>query len=192
MFGGSNDGKGLFSYPSIGAIVWCFFQNGDQNLPVYFAACHGGKAAMQRWDEVRANKTEETISDGKDAYIHKIDVQNSTIKVWESGYVEIEARTDSVGTDFAKVTLDGKGNIIVTASQQLQVTAPSVSIRAKDVMTFAAPQIKVTANTRLDVETPALTNMCGVSYNVASPSINLDASTGAAVVKGKRHSQFFN
>jgi len=26
---GANEGKGLFSYPSIGSVVWCFFANND-------------------------------------------------------------------------------------------------------------------------------------------------------------------
>lgn len=29
LFGGINKGNGCFSYPNIGAIVWCMFQNGD-------------------------------------------------------------------------------------------------------------------------------------------------------------------
>jgi len=41
LFGGCNDGNGMFSYPNEGSVVWCFFQNGDPNFPVYFAACPG-------------------------------------------------------------------------------------------------------------------------------------------------------
>ena len=191
IFGGSNDGKGMFSYPNIGSVVWCFFQNGDQNYPVYFAACQGGRGANMHWDEVRANITEDTASNGKDAYIHKIDAQFSTIKMWESGYIEIESKFDSAGTDKTKIVLDGKGNLIITSSQQMQVTAPNINIRATDVLSLAAPQIKVTANTRLDIETPMYSNMCGVSYNIASPSINMDATSGAAIIKSKKHSYFW-
>ena len=42
LFGGINSGNGCFSYPNIGAVVWCMFQNGDQNYPVYFASRLGG------------------------------------------------------------------------------------------------------------------------------------------------------
>ena len=29
LFGGTNNGNGVFSYPNIGSIVWCFFANND-------------------------------------------------------------------------------------------------------------------------------------------------------------------
>lgn len=29
LFGGTNQGNGVFSYPNIGSSVWCWFANGD-------------------------------------------------------------------------------------------------------------------------------------------------------------------
>jgi len=29
LFAGANNGNGIFSYPNIGATVWCLFANGD-------------------------------------------------------------------------------------------------------------------------------------------------------------------
>ncbi len=29
LFAGANLGNGVFSYPNVGATVWCFFANGD-------------------------------------------------------------------------------------------------------------------------------------------------------------------
>lgn len=37
----SNCAKGIFSIPSVGSHVWCFFLNGDPMRPVYFAASFG-------------------------------------------------------------------------------------------------------------------------------------------------------
>lgn len=37
----SNCAKGIFSVPSVGAHVWCFFHDGDPMFPVYFAAAFG-------------------------------------------------------------------------------------------------------------------------------------------------------
>lgn len=42
LFGGASNGSGVFSYPRLNSIVWCFFQDGDQNYPVYFAAANAG------------------------------------------------------------------------------------------------------------------------------------------------------
>ena len=149
LFAGSNSGNGVFSYPNIGATVWCFFANGDQNQPVYFASSLGGSSASMRWDEARCNATADTVSSGDDAYVHKIDVNKTTIKLWESGYCEIVARNE--GEDSVRVVLDGKGNVIVTATQQLQVQAPSINIKAGDRFTVDAPTIKLAAGSMLEV-----------------------------------------
>jgi hypothetical protein len=39
----SNKSKGSFSIPSVGAHVWCFFVEGDQAHPVYFAVSQGAE-----------------------------------------------------------------------------------------------------------------------------------------------------
>ena len=189
---GTNDGLGIFSYPRIGSTVWCFFANGDQNLPVYFASTLGGEEAAKCFGEARSNVTDDNILNGEDAYVHKIDVNRTTIKIWESGYMEIVTNKDDAGTDNCKVTLDGKGNIIISSTQQIQVTAPNIKMTAADSMQLAAPTVKITAGSQLDVTTPVYQNINGVSHNIIAPSINLDATTGAVAIKGKKHTAFFN
>ena len=36
----SNKSKGTFSVPNVGSHIWCFFQEGNFSVPVYFAAKH--------------------------------------------------------------------------------------------------------------------------------------------------------
>ena len=36
-FGGNSKNIGLFAYPELYSTVWCFFENGDLNKPIYFA-----------------------------------------------------------------------------------------------------------------------------------------------------------
>lgn len=79
MFGGTNKGNGMFSYPNIGSVVWCFFQNGDQNFPVFFAATLGGERAVdesQKKDgypvirdnvKLSDNPQEDTTKNGEDS-----------------------------------------------------------------------------------------------------------------------------
>lgn len=57
LFAGVNAGNGCFSYPNIGSIVWCFFENDDANYPVYFAATLGGKNAFGQYDTIKKNAT---------------------------------------------------------------------------------------------------------------------------------------
>ena len=44
----SNMAKGAFSIPSVGAVVWMFFENGEWDLPVYFGYQH----ATTAWREI--------------------------------------------------------------------------------------------------------------------------------------------
>ena len=67
LFAGSNHGNGCFSYPNIGAIVWCFFQNGDQNYPVIFASSLGGENAFNQYNSIKTqyqvNQNEKLSTD---------------------------------------------------------------------------------------------------------------------------------
>ena len=88
---GKNKGLGVFSYPNIGSIVWCFFANNDQNLPVYFAAALGGQEADKNWDIARSMAG----SHPDDAYIHKIHVKNSDIEIYETGMIKMHTESGS-------------------------------------------------------------------------------------------------
>ena len=93
LFGGGSAGNGSFSYPNIGVAVWCFFANGDQNLPVYFALSLGGDVASDTpgkgFDGVRENvstdddKNQDTTRTGQDAQQHGITVGNCKILMRE-------------------------------------------------------------------------------------------------------------
>ena len=78
LFGYQNErygvGNGAYSYPDLNAIVWCFFQNGDQNFPVYFAATLGGENPTSNFKnrtgftptEVKAAISDEKIQTAKE------------------------------------------------------------------------------------------------------------------------------
>lgn len=211
LFAGSNMGNGVFSYPNVGATVWCFFANGDQNYPVYFASTLGGKSASARWNEARSDCTGRNIASGDDAYVHKIDVNKTTVKLWESGYAEIVTRfprpaDDSAGDfsgdasamgedqgeDRAKIVLDGKGNVIVESTQRIHVSAPAVSVEAEDEIAVKAPAIRVSAGAVMEVTAPMYSNVNETSHGVTSPAINMNASKGMFAAKGKRHTTLVN
>lgn len=191
LFGGSLDGNGVFSYPNLGSIVICGFWNGDQNMPFFFGSTLGGPFGKTQYNEAMANVSKKTQKDGSDAYIHKINVGNSSIKIWEPGFIEITTKNDENGTKNSKIVIDGKGNVTIDSTQQIQLNAPNINIQAKDSFQINANTIKMTAASQMDITTPVMTSMNGVSFNVQAPSINLDASTGSAVIKGNKHSSFY-
>lgn len=48
-FGGTIN-NGTFKYPDLNSTVWCFFENGDVNKPIYFASAHSGLAGWKSSD----------------------------------------------------------------------------------------------------------------------------------------------
>lgn len=100
LFGGSFGGNGVFSWPDIGSIVWCFFQNGDQNLPVYFATALGGIDAYDQYVR-NANADRVFLQEPKDtrlsttlemSRVHRINSGKSSVTMFEDG--RISARTE--------------------------------------------------------------------------------------------------
>lgn len=59
LFAGSNAGNGVFSYPNIGATVYCLFVNGDANLPIYFASVLGSENAFGQYSIIKKDLKEE-------------------------------------------------------------------------------------------------------------------------------------
>ena len=167
LFAGSNHGNGCFSYPNIGAIVWCFFQNGDQNYPVIFASTLGGELATAQYKEARPYVNEETISSGDDAYVHKINTRHSYIKMWENGRIEIVAYDNDTQSNYCKIEFDGTGNLVMSSSQQIQINTNT---------------LKINAGTQIELNTPNYTCINSVTNNIIAPSINLDARSANGMI----------
>lgn len=83
IFGGTNTGSGVFSYPNIGSIVYCFFANGDQNLPVYFAASLGGENAFGQYEYIHPIGEIESEK-------HKISSEKSWLQFEEHGELKLQ------------------------------------------------------------------------------------------------------
>ncbi len=171
LFAGCNNGNGMFSYPNVGSTVWCFFQNDDQNFPVYFAATYGGTEAAGQFAAC------EPLPDKEDgAYIHKICCGKTTILLTETGNMKIETRTVDSADNPKSVLLqlDQSGNLKIHAST-------SIDIDAQD--------IRIVATNRLEVKSPTIetsTNFNGEGANdncvvVKTDSFLLDAGQGTAM-----------
>lgn len=177
LFAGSSSGNGVFSYPNIGSVVVVGFWNGDANMPFFWGSTLGGPEAAHTYGEARPNVTEQTVKDGKDAYVHVIKSNQTTIKIWEGGHVEVTVKSDPAASDSAAIDMDGKGNVIIRATKQIRLVSPTISVNA---------------GTQLSMFSPRFTNINSVSNTVMSPSIDLNSDTGITTIKGKRHTQVFN
>lgn len=166
---GANTGNGVFSYPNIGSAVWCFFQNGDQNLPVYFASSLGGSPAAGNWDAAR----KMAGSHPDDAYVHKIHVKNSDIEIYETG--QVKARTD-FGGNFCEILMDADGNIKLESSQTITLKTKALILDAETQLDAKSPQVAVTAAT---------------TASVTSPAINLNSAEGHTKIYSRTNETFF-
>lgn len=162
---GAVDGLGVFSYPNIGSVVWCLFENGDQNLPVYFASQLGGKEACEQWDQSRCVPG----SHPNDAYMHHIEVRNSHIYVSEYGNIKITTH-DSSKSSKSTIVLDPNGNITLESTSTIALKAKNISIDGSTQVDIKAPNVKIDANIHLAE---------------VSPSIELDSSNGHTTIKSR-------
>ena len=177
LFAGCNGGNGMFSYPNINSIVWCFFANNDQNMPVYFAATYGGTEAAGQFATCEPIPTSE---DG--AYIHKICCGKTTILLTETGNLKLETRTvDSAdNSKSVLIQMDQSGNLKIHGST-------SIDIDAKD--------IRIVATSRLEIKSPDIemkTNYAGEGANdncmvVKTDSYMLDTGDGTAMVINRQN-----
>ena len=121
LFGGGDNGNGIFSYPNIGSTVWVFFANGDQNYPVYFAQTLGGMRAKYQYDIVTDNAEHddsvyyenpqmyevEPVSGYTSFGQHRFSVGKTNTTMFENGMlcsrvsdpIETEISSDTTGDD---------------------------------------------------------------------------------------------
>lgn len=159
---GTNNGLGIFSYPNIGSVVWCFFENGDQNLPVYFASTLGGAKATSQWDQSRCMVGKHP----NDAYVHHIEAKNSHIYINECGFVKINTH-DSSNSNSCEISLDADGNIILSSSGTISISAKNIALNASTQIDLSSPNIKQNAD---------------IHAAIISPAIELDSSDGHTTI----------
>ena len=191
---GCNHGNGVFSYPNIGSTVWCFFANGDQNLPIYFASTLGGpNAATQlstdtvpelsgNWDAARLMAG----SHPDDAYVHKVHVKNSDVEIYETGYIKVTTKS---GENHCKLVLDQDGNIEIDSTTQISLHAKNISMKADTQMNIKTPTLVMDIPNSTTITTPSFVTKCTDRFNVKAPNIELDASEGGIIMKSKSQTQ---
>ena len=173
---GANNGLGVFTYPNIGSIVWCFFENGDQNLPVYFASSLGGEEAAKNWDVARHMAGNHP----EDAYVHKIHVKNCDIEIYETGTMVVKTH-DTSNTNYCQLTMDSDGNATLD-------TSTTITLKTKSII--------LDASTQIDAKAPNVQTIAGIQSKTTSPAIVLDSSKGHTKVlsyglKGKIYTDIF-
>lgn len=105
LFAGGAGSNGVFQYPDIGATIWAFFEGGNVNYPVYFAATNN-------------NKNKFVIGENSIQY-NNISIKleaNNNVSVTTTGIVNVNAST-----------------INSTATSTIGINAPTVNITSPTV-----------------------------------------------------------
>lgn len=124
LFAGSNAGNGVFSYPNIGATVWCLFVNGDANLPVYIASVLGSENAFGQYSIIKKDLKEENgrqIDSKEDvSERHLVTSGKTHIEWYENG--KISAIVEDPIRTICSVDYDSweKGNDNISADDKYQ------------------------------------------------------------------------
>lgn len=102
IFSGSGVGYGHFAVPEIGSFVWCFFEAGDLNTPVYFAEAADGVHGLPT--ERTTNYPSTKVLKTKNGIVVSINDK--------SGSQEIKV-THPGG---AIIKIDNSGNVIISGT----------------------------------------------------------------------------
>ena len=190
---GAADGNGIFSYPNINAVVWCFFERGDQNFPVYFASTLGGSKCVDDGKKSKKDSKEDNEQSAErnnvnpedddsvkqwnkarnlpaypsiDANSHLVQIGKAMLYVTQSGYVKIKSQPSS--KDLCVLSFDQFGNIIIQSSE-------TITLKAKNIVLDGEHQINIKA--------PNIVEKAEIHSCIQSPAIELDSSSGHTIIK---------
>lgn len=192
LFGGSSNGSGIFTYPRINAQVWCFFQNGDQNLPVYFAASNGGPDGVQQYTAIgpdgkyeEQGKEHDHIIDVtdkiSDAEIHRINVSRGQVSFYEDGSIEVTTqKTNKLGAPYnVNLPYSESNHMLHTLSTVIFPGAVTDVSYVSD-----SPYSYHTKNILSGLDNAAFGISCNINASPGSVYSEITGKLGACCIKG--------
>lgn len=136
LWEGAGTNVGSFTVPDVGTFVFCFFEAGDVNQPVYFAeaqtAVHGlPDSRVTNYPDRKVWRT----SAGIEIYIDDIDEEikithpaEATVVIDKDGNINVNTVGNiSVSAD-GTVDVHGEGNVTVSSTQEVIITGAAVRI----------------------------------------------------------------
>ena len=125
--GGAGLGHGAFCVPEVDSTVWCFFEGGDYNQPVYFAAAPDGVHGLPT--ERTTNYPDRRVTKTPNGIVIYVDDTSGVVRLTHStgNYVQMDG-SGSVTIDASNVTINASGKIDVTAVGDVTVTGAKVDL----------------------------------------------------------------
>lgn len=114
---GSGVGYGDLSVPSVGSMVYCFFEQGDIYQPVYFASAPDAVHGVPT--EAKTNYPDRRVIKTPGGIVLYIDDSDLEIKaLLPSGtYIKLDSSVNIVHSSGSYVTIDSSGNITISGTR---------------------------------------------------------------------------
>lgn len=204
--GGAETLNGTFVYPELGSIVWCFFEGGNLERPVYFATSN---VRCPNWGNVSI-PTQQNTNEGNDGYtvmpagqlsrFNKTLIQQKIIRDEQTGIPsgdEIDIKVETTAqqeTMYNNALNSGSGGsdsmpTPVAALVHLDNKRNIVSITAKDSIILHAPHI-VIDSTGFEKSGTVLIKSHDIEnitdnghYRVFSSHVNIDAAGNNIIIQ---------
>lgn len=204
IFGGTNNANGVFSYPNLGSTVWCFFANGDQNFPIFFAATLGGIDAKHQYNVINGNEEDGPRSLAK-SIMHRITSGDTTLTLQEDGVLhartswplDAQANHKEVETSqYSDLQMLENGNITVSTGDietnhynilDINSNDKPATIKASTSSSSAVSKLSLDSEGVCKISTTGNGVKCSVVMSVPEKTITLDISGGgnSTVVLGE-------
>ncbi len=203
--GGGDTNSGTFTYPAVDSIVWCFFEGGNIERPVYFATSNA-KSAM--WDsvsiptKVNTNKGNDGVSVDPSGHLikfNKSSIQQSIVldkqtnePIGDKIDIEVEATSEQANmyTQHTESSLSPTGfSLPVAASIHLDNKRNQIVMTAKNEIVLHAPKIilDTTGFERpgyMMLKSNEIDNMTDNGYfRILSSKINIDSGVQDIIIQ---------
>ncbi len=120
IFCGSGSGglrSGWFGVPSVGSHVWCFFESGDIQQPVYFAEAPDGVHGFPTPGNASYPDARGFVTPAGHQFVIDDKVGSITIKHNSGALIQITDDDLTLSKSSATITIDSSGVITITGTQ---------------------------------------------------------------------------
>lgn len=152
--GGGNTLNGTFTYPAKNSIVWCFFEGGNLERPVYFATSN---VKSQSWDQIVVNVNGKNTDNTGDIVYPTSNMTKFNRSTIEQKLI-VDPKTGVKNADSIELTVETIPEIDDLSAENadliIEKKSPPIPIAATLTMDNKDNSIKLTAKNSIVLEAP--------------------------------------
>ena len=126
---GPENTTGMYFYPDVGSFVWCFFQSGDQNFPVYFA---GSMFTINRFCQLETDESKNTKITDKTIVVDDLKIHIARNRIDGTTEFKISCADDqnviTMNSKENQIEIKSTGKIIIDGQEEVQLKSDRISL----------------------------------------------------------------